>query len=252
MAAYAWLNEAGGLRYHARAFAAGKLWAPFRAALAEWLSEFALSEQVILVGPSAAHCVPDAFFRRFSRVIALEPDPIAGFLLRRRFMRLKLPEPRIERADLLLRPLLDGSAGLVELMAEEPSSSVVFCNVLGQTHFMLPDDDFARFKRAFRERLVPALGARGWLSFHDRFSSALAPAFTAPERVPARLEDEAVLRKLYGSAERRGELLDHDTEGFFPAALGHAYFSWEIARGFHHLIEGVGEACSPERALRRA
>lgn len=240
MAARAWLNEAGGLRYHARAYAAGKLWAPFRGALAEWLEGFALAEQVILVGPSAAHCVPDAFFHRFSRVIALEPDPIAGFLLRRRFVRLGLAEPQIERADLLLRPLIDGRGGLVELMAREPGASVVFCNVLGQTHFMLPDDDFARFKRGFRERVVPALAGRGWLSFHDRFSSALAPAFTAPYRAPARLTDEAALRELYRGAEQRGELLDHDSADFFPAPLPHSYFDWEIARGFHHLIEGVG------------
>jgi len=240
MAPYAWLNEAGGLRYHARALAAGALWAPFRAALAEWVSEFSLAEHVILVGPSAAHCLPDAFFRQFSRVIVLEPDPIAGFLLRRRFVRLGLAEPRIERADLLLRPLVEGSAGLLELIAQEPQASVVFCNVLGQTHFMLPELEFMQFKRAFRERVVPALGARGWLSFHDRFSSALAPMFVAPHRAAARLDDAAVLRELYGKADRYGELLDHDTEGLFPAELPCAYFCWEIARGFHHLIEGVG------------
>ncbi len=245
MAGRAWLNEAGGLRYHARAFAAGKLWAPFRKALAKWLTSFELSEQVILVGPSAAHCLPDAFFRRFTRVIALEPDPIAGFLLRRRFVRLELAEPRIERTDLLLRPLVDGRAGLAELMAQERNASVVFCNVLGQTHFLLPDAEFTHFKAGFSERILPALAGRGWLSFHDRFSSELAPSFSAPLPTSARLSDEAVLRELYGSAERRGELLDHDTTGLFPTTLPHAYFDWEISRGFHHLIEGVGESRKP-------
>ena len=242
MVKLAWLNEAGGLRYHARAFAAGRLWTPFRVALAEWLASCELSEQVIWVGPSAAHCLPDAFFQRFSRVIALEPDPSAGFLLRRRFARLGLPEPRLERADLLLRPLVDGSAGLVELLEREPRASVVFCNVLGQTHFMLPDGEFTRFKRAFRERVLPALAGRGWLSFHDRFSSALAPSFTQPLRTPTRLDDDAVVRELYRAADQRGELLDHASAGFFPHELPHAYFDWEIARGFHHLIEGVSES----------
>jgi len=190
--------------------------------------------------------MPDAFLRKFSELIALEPDPIAGFLLARRARRLGLREPRIERKDKLIRPLLDGSAGLPELIQAEPGASVIFCNVLGQTRFLMNDQEFLCFKAAFRERLLPALEQRAWLSFHDRFSSALAPAVPAPFTAPARLSDAEVLREFYpsGAATGSAALLDHDSEGFFPNQLPHAYFAWQIGRARSHLIEGVSSGAA--------
>ena len=238
----AWLNPAGGLRYHARALLGMRTWAPFRAALAEWLAELQPgAKRALLVGPSAGYTFPDAFLRRFASLTVLEPDPIAAFLLARRLRGLGVARVHVQTRDQLLQPLLDGSPGLPELLRADPELVLIFGNVLGQTRFLCPEAEFERFKRSFCERLLPLFAGRSWLSFHDRLSGPLAPRFHMPYRAPARLEDEAVLRDLY-RADQPGsaaELFDHQSDGFFPSALPHAYFHWQLDRTHHHLIEAV-------------
>ncbi|MEP7052405.1 MAG: hypothetical protein ABJB12_18705 [Pseudomonadota bacterium] len=237
----AWLNPAGGLRYHTRALLGARRWAPFRAALAGWLAEFEPGvTRAVLVGPSAGYSFPDAFLQRFTSLTVLEPDPIAGFLLTRRLRAIGVARVQLETRDQLIAPLLDASAGLAELLIADPELCLIFGNVLGQTRFLLPETAFERFRSAFRQRLVPLFSGRAWLSFHDRLSGPLAPSFRPPYRAAARLHDAELLRKLYPTEPGRAvELFDHQTEGFFPAALPHAYFDWQIERGQHHLIEAV-------------
>jgi hypothetical protein len=238
----AWLNPAGGLRYHARALWGGRAWAPFRTALSGWLSEFEPRvPRAVLVGPSAGYSFPDAFLRRFQSLVVLEPDPLAAFLLKRRVRALGVLELRVESRDLLIAPLLDGGPGLAELLRADPEISLIFGNLLGQTRFLREEAEFQRFKAAFREQILPSLASRSWLSFHDRLSGPLSPTFSAPFRAPARLDDAAVLRDLYPS-DRPGapvELFDHQSDGFFPSSLPHVYFNWQIDRRRYHLIEGV-------------
>jgi hypothetical protein len=246
-----WLNPAGGLRYHVRALFGGRPWAPFRAALGTWLLEFEPRvPRGVLVGPSAGYTFPDAFLRRFTALTVLEPDPIAGYLLLRRLRRLGVAELRLERRDLLIAPLLDNSAGLAELLEADPETSLIFGNVLGQTRFLRSESEFERFKSAFVQRITPLLGTRSWLSFHDRLSGTLAPSFNAPFLSRRRLDDEAVLRELYSQSEAGApqELFDHQSDGFFPANLPHAYFSWQIDGARHHLIEGVAQGGGVSRA----
>ena len=237
----AWLNAAGGVRYHVRALLAGRDWQPFRSALASWLAAFeASAERAVWVGPSAGYTFPDEFLRRFAQITVLEPDPIAAHLIGRRLRRLGIVT-QIERSDLLIRPLLDDGDGLAEMLLADPAASLIFGNVLGQTRFLVQDPDFERMKRAFRERIVPLLATRAWLSIHDRLSGTLAPSFQQPYTAPSRLDDAAVLRELYPSAPTGAEieLFDHESEGFFPSQLAHTYFHWQIDRGRHHLIEAV-------------
>ncbi len=238
----AWLNPAGGLRYHARALLGARTWAPFRSALASWLAEFEPGvKRALLVGPSAGYSFPDAFLQRFQALTLLEPDPIAGFLLKRRLRGIGVPEVRLESRDLLIKPLLEGSSGLAELLRADPELCLIFGNVLGQTRFLSSESEFERFKAAFREQLTPLLAGRAWLSFHDRLSGPLSPRFNAPYRASARLDDAAVLRELYPTEEPGAavELFDHHSGGFFPSTLPHAYFNWQIDRTRYHLIEAV-------------
>jgi len=238
----AWLNPAGGLRYHVRALLSGSDWQPFRSALARWLELFEPSAaRVVLVGPSAGYTLPDAFLSRFSAITVLEPDPIARFLLGRRLHRLRIAPLHFERADRLISPLLDGGEGLAELLRADPALCPIFSNVLGQTRFLLEDPGFERFKLAFRECIAPLLVGRAWLSFHDRLSGQLAPNFVQPYTAQTRLDDRAVLRELYSSAAGSAvvELFDHQSDGFFPAHHPHAYFHWRIDSVSNHLIEGV-------------
>ncbi len=240
-----WLNPAGGLRYHLRAWAAGSRWDDFRGALAGFLGEFEpRSGRVLLVGPSAGYTVPDAFLRRFSAITVLEPDPIAAFLLMRRLRRLGISELVLEARDQLIAPLLEGRGGLAELLDADPERSLVFGNVLGQTSFLVDDIAFERFKSAFREQIWPRLASRAWLSVHDRLSGELAPSFSGVYRASCRLDDASVLNQLYprDPGARAIELFDHRSDGFFPDTLPHSYLSWPIDGRRHHLIEAVSSA----------
>ncbi len=238
----AWLNPAGGLRYHARALLGVRMWAPYRNTLGSWLAEFEPGvKRAVLVGPSAGYSFSDAFLQRFDSLTVLEPDPIAGFLLKRRLRALGVARVHVETRDQLIQPLLDGSAGLAERLSADPELCLIFGNVLGQTRFLRSETEFERFKAAFQERVLPLLASRAWLSFHDRLSGPLAPEFRAPYRTTQRLDDAAVLRELY-AADAPGapvELFDYHTDDFFPSTLPHAYFHWQIDRTHHYLVEAV-------------
>lgn len=237
--ALAWLNPAGGLRYHVRALLAGDTWRPFQRQLGAWLAELEpSSDRALFVGPSAGYTFPDAFLQRFSDVTILEPDPIAARLLARRLRRLGLREPRIERADALIAPLLNDGPGLPELLAADRERCLVFGNVLGQARFLMAESELERFKTAFRRRIVTQLPGRAWLSFHDRLSGNVAPELALPHDAPRRASD-AELGELYPANGGRIELFDHGTEGLFPAELPHRYLLWSIDSRHHHLIEAV-------------
>jgi hypothetical protein len=244
----AWLNEAGGLRYHLRGFRyAENLWQPFRLGLAEWLYAWQPPEKkLVVVGASAGWCVQPFFYERFTDVLCLEPDPLAHFLFRRRLARAPLetrPHLRFERQD----HVLSDPTALVRLLDAEGETAVLFTNILGQLRVLLGVNEAgdARFS-AVRAAIQRATAGRSWASFHDRVSGQLEPELPAPVRVPARLTDGELVRRFFPAlelgalrADGAGELLDHLTAGFFPAEAPHAYFSWPLMPGVFHVIEAT-------------
>lgn len=230
----------GGLVYHARALRhrAG-LWTPFREALADWLVEnLPVAEELILVGPSAGHCLPVAHLSRFRRVLALEPDPLARRLLA---LRLRGPQLVFEHRDLLVQPLLSGGSGLDVLLARRPRAAVLFCNLLGQLQLELPDEAQAVFRAALRRRVLPLLAGRSWASFHDRWSLDRGPDQPTPtslafERLPS---DEELGVACFGAAGAPVSVLDHGTSGLFPDGLPRRYFAWQITPLALHVVEAV-------------
>jgi hypothetical protein len=251
----AWLNEAGGLRYHWRGFRyAESLWAPFRFALAEWLYAWEPPEtRLVVVGASGGWCVQPFFFERFTDVLCLEPDPVAHLVFRRRLARAPLesrPKLRFESRD----HLLADPTVLVRLLDAEGDVAVLFTNVLGQLRVLLgaesPED--ARLG-AVRRAVAAATRKRSWASFHDRVSGTVEPQIEQPFRAGARLTDAEIVRRFFPALEvsatktdGSGELLDHLTAGFFPAERPHAYFSWELMPRVFHLIEATcGVRSSP-------
>ncbi len=244
----AWLNEAGGLRYHWRGFwYAESLWAPFRFALAEWLYAWEPPEKrLVVVGASGGWCVQPFFFERFTDVLCLEPDPIAHLVFRRRLARAPLesrPRLRFESRD----HLLADPTALVRLLDGEGDAAVLFTNVLGQLRVLLGAEslDDARL-RAIREAVADATRSRSWASFHDRVSGTVEPQIEPPFRAAVRLSDAEIVRRFFpaleepaAKADGSGELLDHLTAGFFPPERPHAYFSWQLMPGVFHLIEAT-------------
>lgn len=234
-------TASGGVVYHLRARRYGEhLWLPFRRAVADWLTNvLPPGEELVLVGPSAGHCLPLQHLARFRRVLVLEPDGLARLLLAR---RLKHASLGWVTRDELVGPLLSGERGLDDLLRQRPAASVLFCNLLGQLQLGLPDARHAELWRAFQRRVLPELGKRRWASFHDRWSlergaeSAPLPSELRFERAPS---DQALADGLFGAAGAPVTVLDHGTAELFPAALPRRYFTWQITPQAVHVVEAV-------------
>jgi len=236
-------GPAGGLRYHWRALRHSRqLWEPFRWPLGEWLLRWETTEPtLLLVGPSAGYNLQPFLLERFQRVVVLEPDPVARWLLARRLAQVPLdPRPSLEliaEDQLVFHP--ERLAALLERLGP---TAVLFCNVLGQLRHLLDVEDtespaFVAVRAAVRSAIV----GRSWASFHDRVSGSLAPSLQDPVVSTHRWSDAELLEQAYygGSEPLAVALQDHGTEGFFPPELPHVYLRWELEPGAFHLIEAV-------------
>lgn len=231
----------GGLLYHLKALRYGsELWAPFRHQVANWLeSALPAGGELVLVGPSAGHCLPLAQLKRFERLYVLEPDPIARWLLS---ARLSHPRLQLEHRDLLVEPLLSGRAGLDVLLARRPRASVLFCDLLGQVQLELGDEQQTRFQREFRRRIGPRLAERRWASFHDRWS--LDRSLNAP-RLPSVVgfnyvpNDGELGAAWFGPEGPAVTVLDHATSELFPEPGSRRYFAWQLTPHALHIVEAV-------------
>ncbi|HYP90005.1 MAG TPA: hypothetical protein VEQ59_17670 [Polyangiaceae bacterium] len=234
----------GGLVYHARAarYREG-LWAPFRRDVAAWLAEvLPAGDELILVGPSAGHCLPLAHFSRFARLTLLEPDPVARWLL---LGRLSQPRVEVEPHDQLLQPLLHDRAGLDAVLERRPRAAVLFCNLLGQLQLELGHDEQQRFVREFRRRIVPQLAGRRWASFHDHWSldrDVTAPAVPSPIALPHIPSDEELGRACFGPDGAAVTVLEHGTRELFPEPGPRRYFAWQLTPSALHVVEAVSGA----------
>ncbi len=231
----------GGLLYHLKALRYGpELWAPFRHQVANWLAgALPAGGELVLVGPSAGHCLPLAQLKRFERLLVLEPDPIARRLLR---SRLSHPRLQLEYRDLLVEPLMSGRAGLDVVLERRPDASVLFCDLLGQVQLELSDEQQARFQDEFRRRILPRLDGRRWASFHDRWSldrdlhQPPLPSVVGFNYVP---QDDELGAAWFGPQGPPVTVLDHATSELFPAPGSRRYFAWQITPQALHIVEAV-------------
>lgn len=227
MAAYL-LHPSGSLAYHLRAWRFGQhLWAPFHARVHDWLSSWQPpARHLVLLGPSAGYALPRGFLERFSRISVLEPDPLARWLLRRRF-----PGLAFVSGD---AGALAQGRGLHWLAAEYPDAAFLFCNLLGQE---LQGQDVAS-RNDWLAGMAPALAGRAWASWHDLASTNREPC-RWPDLALSRAEPlEAVLERYWRGGEL--EIIDHETAGLWPA-LPRQYAIWPIAPGRWHLIEWLAQ-----------
>lgn len=224
---------------------AKRLWEPFRWPLGEWLLRWQTHEPtLLLVGPSAGYNLQPFLLERFRRVVVLEPDPVARWLLRRRLARVPL-EPRPELEFIAEDQLVYHPERLAQLLARLGPTAILFCNLLGQLQHLLELDDTVdpRFS-AVRSAVQQALEGRSWASFHDRVSGPLAPSLEEPLLSAHRWSDEELVEHAFygGTNVIGGTLLDHGTRGFFPEQLPHLYLRWELEPGAFHVIEAVAHA----------
>lgn len=239
-------NPAGGFRYHLRAARHAKqLWEPYRWALGEWLLEWRPPQRnLILVGPSGGYCLQPFVLERFERVIVLEPDPWARWVLRRRIR--SSPLERQPALEFISEDHLIADPSRLLDRVERDQAAVLFCNVLGQVRVLLDTESgdspaLARLRDVLKELWQRTSVA----SFHDRVSGDARPVYSAPMSALTRLSDEELIQEIYGAHDAESTqllahtLLDHLTQGFFPEDRPHHYFSWELMPGTFHLIEAV-------------
>ena len=222
------LDPSGGLVYHLRALRHrhGR-WAPFHRVLAGWLAGWQPGRrELVIVGPSAGYGLPTGFLARFGRVTALEPDPLARWLLARRPDAGRLGFDRLD--------CLAGTDGLARLAAAHPQAAILFSNVLGQ--LPAPGGDW-------RPLLARHLAGHAWASYHDVISTAARPK---PGGEPAIITSDQDLETTLARFWPGGtiELNDHETfrlAGDRP----HHYAVWQIARRRWHLVEWADNAGPP-------
>jgi len=224
------LNPGGGLRYHSRALLYRKSrWHEYRQQLSSWLGEWisaedAASTDLLLIAPSAGHCLPSAWLGGFRNVTAIDLDPMARILFRR-LHGASMPAPVkwiTEDVFQIWDPLL----------SSHPDHAVLFCNFLGQA----AECDEARAAEWFA-RLPASLERRRWASFHDRYSGELATKRVPALECPTRAEPEALLRHFYEKGIS-GELTEHELPPIFPQDRPYRYWGWPLAPDQFHIIEG--------------
>lgn len=209
-------HSSGGLLYHLRAWRRrGRDWHPFHAQVAAWLAAWRpTTRRLVLIGPSAGYALPAAFLDRFDVIVAYEPDPLARFLLRRRYPSIR---------NMFSSEVRDLDA----LTDTHPEAAFLFCNLLGQDW---TDQPAAIWHAAF----MHAMAGREWASFHEVASSARPPDAAGPLRLTACPDFDTLMKHFW----QGGELLveDHGTFGLLPGKP-REYCFWAFRPGRHHLIE---------------
>ena len=208
------MYSSGGWWWHVRALRyRSALWAPFQAAVRDWLSVWEPTQRkLLLVGPSAGHTLPlDLLQKRFDHIVACEPDPLARYWLQRRLRSIRyVSVPRLD------------ATGIARLAHDHPDTAILFCNVLGQ----IPTP-----AAGWLDALAPLAG-HDWASFHDLLSTA-----RPPDRIALSAGDETCLDEIAAHYWQGGvlELTDHQTFGLGdPPTRSHTL--WRLTPRQWHVI----------------
>ncbi len=256
------MDVSGGIFYHFRALRYQKtLWRPYRESLAQALLTLApppnTGGQLLLIGPSAGHCLPFEWLGRYQTIAACDPDPIARlwFTLR---LKARAPASRLTWIDpgSLLRPSVtskefDGAriASQLDLLLGAARfgaslTTVFFAGILGQLPLLFPQaTDHASYGR-WQTSLFAVLTARGMtgLSLHDRLSAPLPLAIPPFSKFKSHVTNAKLAEyfEIPRSGPRVEPLVIHDhlTAGFSLRVPSEArYLDWQLTPGFHILME---------------
>lgn len=225
------LHPSGSLPYHLRAWLWRRsLWAPFHAEVRRWLTDWRPeNSHLVLIGPSGGYALSLQFLERFQHIHVLEPDPLARWILRRRFPQIHF-NPQDSRY--LARP-----GGFAQLAENHPDAVFLFCNLLGQE---LQGQPPGFDRAAWLAELEPALAGRAWASWHDLVSSRRMPE----RQMHLHLERAQPLETLLAQWWQGGtlEIVDHATTGLCSDAPRN-YAIWHLAPHAWHLIEWLAQPC---------
>jgi hypothetical protein len=232
-------SPSGGILYHLRAWRRQRLWRSFTVEVAEWLRDWPLRrDHLLLIGPSAGYTLPLAWLNSFARIDAYDIDPFAGWLLKRR-----LPKAKFHRADMFWQNGALSTAPLKEALAfhrrAHPGATVctLFSNVLGQVRLerAVTDPEWDRFLVELRQTLTEL----PWASYHDLYT---VEPLTYQEHLALGnclrgLQDPSQIKQIKWT--KPFELLDHTTGGRWTEGLQKTRMIWSLHRKSLHIIEAV-------------
>jgi len=216
-------HESGGLPYHWRALRwRCNLWRPFINQVGQWLDAWQPpEEQLLIVGASAGYSLSENWLKRFQRIDVLDPDPLAFWLLRRRF-----PQIKFQRGEL---DCLSSPQGLALIEEFYPLSAILFSNVIGQ-HIV--GDAAAAANSFWKEQFLETMRTRSWASYHDVISTQRPPERNNAVRMPGDATLEQVLSFFWNGGEL--PVYDHSTYRLYEADT--AYTVWALTPRQHHLV----------------
>lgn len=180
-------SPAGGLSYQLIARKrAHKSWAPFRATVKDWISNWRSSwseneTELIIFGPSAGWTLPLESFRDLKKLTFVEPDPLARWILKRRCRNAAIHFEIEYLDDKTILPWFDDTRGsrLKSFVQARPHAAFLFSNVLGQVPLLVSKsvaDD-----KTLKAHFFEALEKRSWASYHDIYSSSTPSEVTDHE-----------------------------------------------------------------------
>ncbi|MBI5608053.1 MAG: hypothetical protein HY902_04175 [Deltaproteobacteria bacterium] len=201
----------------------------------------------MVVGPSGGWLLPPSLLHRYAVVTAIEPDPMARWLLRRRFhgvvWNFDVHDYFSPFGD---RPWRDG---LYQLVDRYPNQPIYFAEFLGQFIGLYPD----AVAREQGDAVVEAPAYAAWKSeFHQVFRHR--PVFSSHDRLVARAPPHTAWLDLPGELpgpELALQLWNADVTvadplsgGLFPR-MPRQVAVWQRQPGYWHAMELVANC--PER-----
>lgn len=257
MPSSALISESGGLLWHAKALLRHRsLWSDFNNRIERFLSDWRAElefgngtkpEGLIVLGPSGGWCLPtQGFLDYFAHLVAVDPDPIAPAIFRRRFKRAGQTTDKDQSGPKPTWVPSTFERVLPALLTRHPNHAVLFCNVLGQLRYQ--DKKTLEQIEFELSQIKLALAGRHWASFHDRISGETKSAnlheleFFSTERVTT----DTLAKRV----ARTGEWLDHLTESVLPEHSPRRFMAWPISRERTHWIEAGWVRRQPEGLQR--
>ncbi len=235
----------GGLKWHLRAFLRHKKWVHLKNGLNTGLADWRVSKnELLLVGPSAGWTLPSAYLNQFSRIHAIDLDPLAKrlFLSNHPLLKNKLHWQTADYLEQLPQWLAN---------PENANTPVLFCNTLGQRglHTENLDQALADFSK-----LQGWVKNHDWFSYHDRLSFQLPKRCNSHSIVKelsttlshlkqtGTLPTEQLLSALRladlpGIQGLQLEVTDHCTQHLLPHTSSRAYRVWPMTPRNVHIIE---------------
>lgn len=227
-------GRTGGVGYHLAALVYARgLWAPFRSLisseLARRISDDPLKTHLVIIGSSGGYSLEPEFLARFGTVTAVDIDPLAGAIFRRRAGR----SVNFIRQDFFSE--LTRSDWDLErwLGTTEHPPLFLFSNLLGQLEYLFEGAELEEVSRG----LAKAMRSSRWISYHDQLSIP-GRSVREPLRAKKRLFTEEIVQHFFSGTV---EVEEHEIRGWVDEAKGeYAYLPWRLTSDQTQIIEVCG------------